>query len=446
MARGGAKVSGAHPDGPGTAVGDVRLGREFGKLWSAATVSAMGNGVSLSAAPLLASTLTDDPRWIAGVTMALTLPFVLLGVPAGVLVDRFDRRRSMAWIDFFRAGVLAAFSLLVLTGAGGLAAIYVCFFLVGTCETYYRNASQALVPAVVPRELLVPANGRLVSAQTAANQFAGPLAGSALFVLAPGLPFGVDALTFLASAVLLTRLRTRAPATPRAAGTGAGAGTAPGPGSSPPARLLADMATGVRWLWRHRLLRNLAAMAAVLNLVSGGTVAVLVVHAHRVLGLGDFGYGVLLACEAAGAAVAAWAAPAVVRAVGRDWALVVVAAGQAATGVLFWLARLPWLAGAALALGACAAVTWDVVVVALRQTLIPDHLQGRVNSVYRLVAWGSLPLGAALAGTIAYLFGTPAVFGLGAAVMVLAGVRLALGARRRWISAALVAPDPREHG
>jgi hypothetical protein len=92
------------------------------------------------------------------------------------------------------------------------------------------------------------------------------------------------------------------------------------------------------------------------------------------------------------------------------------------------------LAGVALALIACSSVTWDVVVVALRQTLIPSELQGRVNSVYRLVAWGSLPVGAALAGAIAYRAGTPAVFGLGAAVLALAGVRLATGARRRWIS------------
>ena len=415
---------------PGSpAAADTRLGRQYGRLWSAATVSALGDGLSLSAAPLLASTLTDDPRLIAGVTMALTVPFLLFGLPAGVLVDRLDRRRAMAALDLVRAAAVGGFAVLVLTGGGSLPALYACFFVVGTCETYYRSAAQALVPAVVPRELLVPANARLVSAQTTMNQFAGPLAGAALFAVAAGLPFAVDAATFLLSALLLTRLRLRTPFVPYR----------PPPGTPVARGLLADMATGARWLWRHRLLRSLAAMAATFNLVSGATLAILVVHAHRVLGLGDLGYGVLIACEAVGAAVAGLVAPSVVRAVGRDWALVLVVSAQAAAGVLFWATRSPVLAGAALALTACSAVTWDVVVVALRQTLIPDALQGRVNSVYRLVAWGSLPVGAGLAGTLAYAFGTPAVFGLGAAVMALAAVPLALGARRRWVTAAVPA-------
>ena len=402
----------------------VPLGRQYVKLWSAATVSAMGDGLALSAAPLLASRLTDDPRLIAGVTMSLTLPFLVLGIPAGVLVDRFDRRRAMAAIDFTRFAVVGLFAVLVLAGRASLPALYVCFFLVGSCETYFRNAAQAIVPAVVPRELLIPANGRLVSAQTAADQFAGPLLGSALFVLVAGLPFALDALTFLVSAVLLTGLRLRERFVPHR----------PPPGTPVVRGLLADLTTGARWLWRHRLLRALATMAAAFNLVSGATLGVLVVHAHRALGLGDIGYGVLLACEAVGASAAAWVAPAVVRTVGRDWALVVVAAMQAGACLLLFLTALPVLAGVALALIACSSVTWDVVVVALRQTLIPSELQGRVNSVYRLVAWGSLPVGAALAGAIAYRAGTPAVFGLGAAVLALAGVRLATGARRRWIS------------
>lgn len=405
-----------------------RLGQPYGVLWSAATVSAMGDGLSLTAAPLMAASLTDDPRLIAGVTMAMTVPFLLFGLPAGVLVDRLDRRRAMATIDFIRFAVVGTFAVLVIAGWAHLLALYVCFFIVGSCETYYRNASQALVPAVVSPELLMTANGRLVSAQTAANQFAGPLAGAALFVLAAGLPFGVDAVTFLISAVLLSRLRLRERFVPHrpAAGTPLLRG------------LLADMTTGARWLWRHRLLRNLAATAAAFNLVGGATTAVLVVHAHRTLDLGDFGYGMLLACEAVGAVLAAVVAPAVVRAIGRDWALVAVAAAQALASVLFWRTGLPVLAGASLALIGCAAVTWDVVVVALRQTLIPPGLQGRVNSVYRLVAWGSLPVGAALAGAIAYAYGTPTVFGLAAVVSAAATVRLALGARRRWITTAVV--------
>ncbi len=406
------------------------LGREFGKLWTASTASAIGDGMTLTAAPLIASGLTDDPRLISGVTVALTVPYVLFGLPAGVLVDRLDLRRAMLRVDFFRAAVVAVLTAAVVLGRGTLPALYAGLFLVGTCETFFRNAAQILVPSVVRHSELVEANGRLMASQTAANEFVGPLLGSLLFGLAAAVPLGIDAATFLASAVLLTRLRP----TPAAE-------SAPGPGTARDARpgLFADMATGARWLWRHRLLRNLSLVAAVINLVSTGSLAVLVVHAHRVLGLGGFGYGLLLACQAAGAVLAARAAPELARRAGREWALVATALMLVTGNLMIWLVPSPWAVGVALALDACAGVTWNVVVVVLRQTVIPTHLQGRVNSVYRLVAWGAMPIGAALAGIVAKAAGTPVVYGIGAGVMLAVGIRLLLGVRSHWISQAEVA-------
>lgn len=414
--------------GPAAGVRSSGPGREFGKLWTASSASAIGDGVALTAAPLMASALTTDPRLIAGVTTALTLPYALFGIPAGVLVDRFDRRRSMAVLDFFRGCALLAFTLLVVFRMSSLIALYACFFLVGACETYYRNAAQAIVPAVVPGHLLVVANGRMVAAQKAANSFVGPLLGSAIFLLAPALPFGADSASFFLSAVLLLQLRL--------AGRQPAGRPADPPAASRRTGLIRDMATGVRWLLGHALLRNLSLGAGLINLVVFGWLAVLVVFTRRVLGLGDFGYGLLLACEAAGALLASGVAAPVVRRAGRDWTLVLVAFALAADGLIVWQAPGPWAVGAALMLGACAGVTWDVVVVALRQTLIPAHLQGRVNSVYRLIAWGSIPVGSTLAGVIAGTWGTRAVYGLGAGVMAVIAAWLAVGAHRNWIGKA----------
>ncbi|MFG1804811.1 MFS transporter [Micromonospora carbonacea] len=416
------------PADPTAVAEKPRLGREFGKFWTAAACSGVGDGISLAAAPLMASKLTDDPRLIAGVTMALTLPYVVFGIPAGVLVDRFDRRRSMMAIDFVRFGAMAIFTVTVLFGQTHLAVLYLCFFVVGTGETYFRNASQALVPSIVARDGLMHANGRLVATQSATTQFVGPLAGAALFALTPALPFGVDALTFLVSALLLSRLRL--PVRQGLVDTAAAE-------SGAARQLLTDMTTGARWLWRHRLLRDLAVMAGALNFVSAGAMAVLVVYAHRSLGLSDLGFGLLLAAEAAGAVLAAPVAPVLVRRIGRDHALVIVAATHAAASLTLWLAPTWPMAVLAFFVAACGSVTWDVVVVALRQTLIPDGLQGRVNSVYRLVAWGAIPLGAAAAGMVSHRFGPPAVYGFGAALMVLIMLRMLVGARRRWITRAL---------
>lgn len=430
----------ADGEGPEPAEGRTRptahpLGKEFGKFWTAAAFSGIGDGIALTAAPLAVSSITDDPRLIAAVTISLTVPYVVFGIPAGVLVDRFDRRRAMAVIDFVRFGALATFMATLVIGHVHLAPLYICFFLIGTGETYFRNASQALVPALVPREGLMKANGRLIASQDANTQFVGPLAGAALFLISPALPFGVDAVTFLISAILLTRLRVS-----RASGViaevihGDTADALRGQGVR---GLLADMGTGVTWLWRHQLLRNLSAMAGAINFVAGGAMAVLVVYAHRTLGLGDFGYGVLLAAQAAGAIAAAPFAPRLVRRIGRDYALVVVAAAYGVACLTLWLAPTPWTAVLAFLIAACGSVTWDVVVMALRQTLIPDQLQGRVNSVYRLVAWGAIPLGAAAAGTASYLYGPPAVYGFGAALMISIALRMLFGARRRWISLAV---------
>ncbi|WP_320064483.1 MFS transporter [Micromonospora sp. RTGN7] len=421
-------VNAGHRADPLAVAEKPRLGPEFGKFWTAAACSGVGNGISLAAAPLMASKLTDDPRLIAGVTMALTLPYAIFGIPAGVLVDRLDRRRSMAVIDVVRFGAMAGFAVTVFLGHTHLGVLYLCFFVIGTGETYYRNAAQALVPSIVARDGLMHANGRLVATQSATTQFVGPLAGAGLFALTPVLPFGIDAITFLLSAVLLSRLRLT--------GRQEFVGAAPAD-SGAARRLLADMTTGARWLWRHHLLRNLAAMAGALNFVVAGAMAVLVVYAHDTLGLSDLGYGMLLAAEAVGAVLAAPVAPALVRRIGRDHALVVVAATHAVACLMLWLVPTWPMAVAAFFVAACGSVTWDVVVVALRQTLIPDGLQGRVNSVYRLVAWGAIPLGAATAGVVSHRFGPPAVYGFGAALMALIMLRVLFGARRRWITRAL---------
>lgn len=408
---------------PGTAPADPEprtrpgLGGRFARLWTASTASAIGDGTSLTAAPLLASTLTDDPRLIAGVTLALTLPFAVFGIPAGILVDRVDLRRTMARVDWFRGVLMLVLCAVVATGRAGLPALYACFFLVGTCETFFRNASQVLVPSVVPAEHLVEANGRLLSAQNAASQFVGPLVGSLLFSVTRAVPFAVDSVSFFTSAGLLTTLPVATPPPARAGRP----------------RLLRDMTTGAAWLLRHRLLRNLALTAGAVNLVVTGALAVLVVHARVVLHLGAAGYGLLLACQAVGAVLASRVAPRLARRVGDGWSLVLVVSAIGAACVVIRLVPSAWAVGPALALIACAGVTWDVVVVVKRQTLIPTALQGRVNSVYRLLAWGAMPVGAALAGVLSKASGTPAVFTVGAGVMGALAVRLVLGLRAGWL-------------
>lgn len=395
-----------------------RLGRDFSRLWWADAVSSIGDGITLAAAPLLATRLTDDPRLIGAASVAFTAPFVLFGIPAGLLVDRLDIRRTMMWVDVVRAGLLAVLAAGIVGGWGGLPLLYLCMFLLGTGDVFCRNAAQVLVPFITPKSGLAVANARIMAAQEAGAGFVGPLVGALLFGVAVALPFGVDAATFLCSAVLLSRIRYRRPAT------------------APPATagVLSEMLAGARWLWRHSLLRSLALLSCLINLAGNAMLAVLVVHAAKVLHLSPFGYGVMLSCQAAGAVLASRFAPLLTKRLGREGALVATAVLIATSELVLATVPSPYAAGAALALFACGTVTWNVVVVVLRQTLIPAHLLGRANSVYRLIAWGGLPIGAAAGGLLAAEAGTSAVFGAGAAAMAVVAVALLLGARRRWIT------------
>ena len=205
---------------------------------------------------------------------------MLFSLLSGALVDRLDRRRLMAAVDLFRTVVVGVLGMAVMLGWASLPLMYVAIFLLGTAETLFANASIAIMPAVVPKERLERANGRLFAAELSANEFAGPPIGGALFAAAAALPFLVDAGTFAASAALLLALRGRF----RVAAAEGPAGTT----------IAAEIAEGLAWLLRHRLLLVLAIMLGAGNLTFSATFSVLVLLAQDVLGLGSVGYGVLL--------------------------------------------------------------------------------------------------------------------------------------------------------
>ncbi|MCY0931121.1 MFS transporter [Streptomyces sp. H27-H1] len=398
----------------------LRLGADFSRLWWSAAVSSLGDGATIAAGPLLASQLTDDPRLIGAASVAFTVPFILFGIPAGLLGDRVDIRKMMVRVDVARAVVLAVLTAGILGGWGGLPLLYVCMFLLGTGEVIGRNAAQVLVPFITPKAGLSTANARIMAVQEAGTGFVGPLLGALMFGVAVALPFGVDAATFLCSAVLLSRIRRTRP-------------IERGPDR---AGVMSEMMAGARWLFSHHLLRSLALVSCLINLAGNAMLAVLVVHSGKVLDLGPFGYGVLLACQAVGAVLASRFAPALTERLGREGALVATAVLITVSETVLAAVPSVYAAGAALAIFACGTVTWNVVVVVLRQTLVPQHLLGRANSVYRLVAWGGLPIGAAAGGIGAAEVGTRAVFGAGAVVMAVVAVALFVAARRQWITRA----------
>lgn len=377
----------------------------FPRLFSASVISNLGDGVLLGALPLLTAGITRDPVAVSAVTAFTWLPWLLFSLPVGVIVDRVDRRRLMVAMDAMRAVLVGILATAVLLDLATLPLLFGIAFAMGTAETLFDNGAQTILPTVVPAERLARANGRLFAAEVTANQFVGPPLGSALFAAAAAVPFGIDAATFAVSGLLLATL----PGSYRAA-AGAERQT-----------LRRDIAAGLRWLWGHRVIRSFAIGAAGLNITFTAAASLLVLFAQDELGVGDSGFGWLLAAMAVGSTAGSLLAGRVVERLGARRAVLtaVTAMGIALAAVA--TAPHPALTATLLAFVGFGQMVWNVVAVTYRQTVVPDGLLGRVNSVYRLIAYGSFPLGALAGGLIARFAGlqSPWLFaGVGTLLLV----------------------------
>jgi MFS family permease len=370
----------------------------------AATASAnLADGLQVVAVPWLASLLTRDPMQIALVTAATRIPWLLFALPVGAITDRFDRRLLVAWADTARTVLLLGFALLLaLTGPAAddtgtppphagplLVALYALALLVGFAEVVNDNSSQTLLPSIVPRERLETANGRLWAAETVANQFVGPPLAGLLIGVGIALPFLVSAGSFaLAAAVAFT-----------IAGS-----FRPPPADGPRLGLRREIGEGFRWLWRHRLLRSLAISLGVLNASSALATAVFVLFGQEVVGLDASAFGLLMTGSAVGAVLGSFVAPWISRRLRPGTALlvsiVVLAVGEGSLGLMSAF----WPLWSATLISGVFIMTWNVITVSLRQSLIPDRLLGRVNSVYRFFGWGTIAIGTALGGVLVAVF------------------------------------------
>ena len=318
-------------------------------------------------------------------------------------MDRLDRQRVMWIVDVARAAVIFLLGIAVYLDLANLPLLYAVFFVMGTLETFFDNASQAILPGVVRREQLERANGRLYAAQIVTNNFAGPPLGGFLFAVAASAPFLLDAGTFAAAAALMLAVR--------------GSFKPQKEEDEPATTLAAEIGEGVRWLWERPLLRTLAIMLGIMNATFAGLQAIFVLFALEILDLGELGYGILLTAGAAGGLLGSFVTEPIVSRFGHGQTLLAVVLISSATYVGIALAANPFVVGTMFLLAGVAAVVWNVITVSLRQSIIPERLFGRVNSVYRLLGWGGMSLGALAGGILASAFGLTAPMWFGAVVM-----------------------------
>lgn len=370
----------------------VPQGRDMRLFLGASCLSFLGDGVRYAALPLYAAEHGAGPSDLGLLLGFATLPFLLLGVFGGVLVDRVRRRNILIYSDLIRVGITAAFTIAIATSQAPLTVVFIMAFLMGLLETVATSATFAFIPMIAIPGELTHANGTFSTALLIGRQFVGPLAGAALVAGFPSLPFALDGGTFLISSIMLIAITTgreREPATRRMG----------------PAVVFQDIRDSARWMRTTPSVLLIACSAGTINLFTMGALAVQPGYAQHVLGGPGIVYGAMMASTAFGGVIGAQGAAVYTRrlSVARTitWSLAVMGCGYLVVAV----ARHVVIAYAGLFLSGIGISLWNVVTTTWRQRVAPAALHGRADALHRAISWGVNPIGSVMGGLLAGVFG-----------------------------------------
>ncbi|MFN0182520.1 MAG: MFS transporter [Aquabacterium sp.] len=385
--------------------------RDFRYLWTGMCVSTLGSHAAGMVYPLLVLALTGSPEIVGWVTALRVLPFVLLCLPVGALIDRWDRRRVMLWTDLGRAVTVGSLPLAMWwRGDPVLAHIVAVAVVEGTLMVFYNLAEVAALPRVVARPQLARASA-INQAGFAAAGIAGPALGTTLYQASRALPFAADAVSYLVSAFTLWRLRGDFSATPP---------------SGPPA-LRAEIMTGMRWLWHERIVRQMALLTGGLNFAEAALPLLLIVMAQQ-MGAGPAVIGLIFSAGGVGGVLGSVLGGYVQRWFSFGQVIIGTTLLMALLFPLYALAPSPLWLGVVYGLFHFLGPVYNVVQFSHRIALIPRGLEGRVNAGYRFIAHVLHPVGAALCGILIERTGAGHALGFFAVVFGLLALA-ALGSR-----------------
>ncbi|MGF6823181.1 MFS family permease [Microbacterium sp. ZKA21] len=375
----------------GELVAPRRMGRDFRWLLASSWTSNIGDGVALAAAPLLIASMTSSPILVAAGAVLQFLPWLIFGLHAGAIADRFDRRRLVMFANAARAIVLVALCAFLVTGTANIWIVLAVAFLYGTAEVFVDTAGSTLLPMIVKPAELGIGNARLQAGYLVANQFAGPPLGAFLFAAGSAWPFLVEVLCVTLAIVLISRM-TRTPVPPR----------------EEHAPVHTDIAKGLRWLWRNPPVRTLVLIILVFNVTWAAPWGVLVLYATEHLNMGAVGYGALTTASAAGGLLATLSFGWLEKRVSFATLMRVCLSLEVVMHLAFALTTTGWVALVIMAGFGFYAFIWGTISTTVRQRLVPKELQGRIASVNMVGVFGGMVLGNALGGVIAQIWGLTA--------------------------------------
>lgn len=370
----------------------ARLGTGFRWLVGSSWVTNLGDGVLIAAGPLLVASQTRNPLLVAAAMVALQAPWLFVGLFAGALADRLDRRRVIMAANAVRGLVLAGLSTVVATGHVNIGIVLVAMLALGTAETFVDATAGTLTPMLVDKRDLGIANSRLMAGMITGNQLVGPAAGALLFSLGMVWPFLVTVVCIAVGVVLVSRIGTPPGAVREAVDT----------------HIRQDIADGVRWLMGNPPVRTLAIIIVVFNVTWAAPWSVLVLWALERVGIGEAGFGLLITASALGGLLATFSYGRLEKRVPLATLMRVVLLAEVLFHLAMALTTSAWTAYPLLFFFGAYAFVWGTLSQAVRQRAVPTELQGRVGSVYMICVMGGMLVGSLLGGLIAGAWGLTA--------------------------------------
>ncbi|MEV4629512.1 MFS transporter [Micromonospora sp. NPDC049523] len=377
---------------------------DYRNLWLSQTTSLFGTGITLLALPLVALLALDATPFEVGLLWAVEyLPILLIGLPAGVWVERLPMRAVMVVADLIRAAALLAVPIALAMDALSMPLLYVVTFVIGLGTLFYDVAQLSVLPSLVTQDRLVDANGKLELSRSV-SQIGSPAVGGLMVqLLTAPLAVLADAVTYLSSAYYVLRIRKPAPA------------VRPAEKNS----LRKDIREGMRFVFGHPLMRPLLLCATLAELASAIILALQVVFATEELSLNPAVIGVALAVGNGGGVVGALVAEPLARRFGTGMTFMASIVLFTAGSAILPISTGPVTFASGMFVAYLGAFIFNVLQVSLCQAVTPPHLLGRMNSVFRFATWGVIPLGAAGGGLLVDVIGLPGVFWLAAGLNAL---------------------------
>jgi MFS family permease len=371
---------------------------DFLRLWTGETISQFGSQISQLAIPFAAILVLNASAFeVAALGTVEFLPFIIFTLPAGVWVDRMRRRRILIAGDAGRALLLGSIPIAYLFDALTLGQLYVVGFLVGICTVFFDVAYQSYLPSLVERSQIIEGNSKLEITRSAA-QIGGPgFAGLLVQVFTAPYAVLLDAVSFVASALFIVRIRTPEEAPQAEAPVGA------------KPSMWTELKAGLRFVLSNPNLRAQAGCTATSNFFSSVAFSIILVYAVRELHLSAGVIGLVFSLGAVGGLVGALFATRLSGRFGIGPTTIAMAALFGPTMLLVAFApagnaALPFLVTAQLVFG-FTVVVYNIVQVSYRQAICPPRMQGRMNSVMRFIVWGTIPLGTLTGGVLASWIG-----------------------------------------